>query len=420
MAYASVLEFTAPAAAALVPLSILESISAREGDEVILESTRLRKATSVMIQPADSRWFLEIPDEEERKALLEFSLLGHQFLRRGQKLKVEYLGKQYALHVRDTQPDETVLITDTDLSTQITNEYKTLSDTHTNIKPGEKGERKMTNGQPAMFRFEIENASRVYALEITAPEAIRRAGLDVYVTKQSSGVRSMRPGPTYFQWASQCEEHPSVILSDTSPAFAPGVYFVAIYGNSTDPKLSGQVKVELRSVSKAEAKASKLIRTNDPSQPKMRSDGAAAAGTIICDNCRREIPSSSAAMHRLHCERRNYRCEDCGVVIPRRFSKRHRDLAHSRVACECGMECKDQATLVGQHRARECELRPMRCFFCPMRVQYREREKHHRVCGMRPAICVRCNGNFKRREMRYHMSSKHGVSPEDVTFRDYF
>jgi hypothetical protein len=35
-----------------------------------------------------------------------------------------------------------------------------------------------------------------------------------------------------------------------------------------------------------------------------------------CENCGRQVPSSNLVMHRVHCERRCYRCEVCGVVVP--------------------------------------------------------------------------------------------------------
>ena len=47
------------------------------------------------------------------------------------------------------------------------------------------------------------------------------------------------------------------------------------------------------------------------------SSSEAASGEALqdCDNCGRPVPLSNLVVHRVHCERRCYRCDVCGVVV---------------------------------------------------------------------------------------------------------
>ena len=69
------------------------------------------------LQPLSPLW-TEIP-QIEREALLEFELRKHQFLYKGMKFVINYNGKDMQFSVLETKPQDAIMITDTDLQTDI-------------------------------------------------------------------------------------------------------------------------------------------------------------------------------------------------------------------------------------------------------------------------------------------------------------
>jgi len=397
--HASVSEFTAPSSIAYIPSRVLEALGATPGEILNMESVSLGKAKSITLQPQQHSWF-EI-DEEERKSLLEFYLRSYQFLELGAILNIPYVGKNYSILVKKLQPDVgAVSITDTDLSTEVVKpEGKAPAKVHETLEIDDKVSLDLLPEKYTFAEFKIEDVMKGYKLSVRGNSM--NVGVDMYIS-----TKFKYPSHLNFEKASQCQEQTEIVLSDADPFFASGTVYIGLRSSSTTSKIN--IKLILKATSRGESKGHVLGSFN------------AVSGSLSkCDNCQRMIPTRTLAMHKLQCIRRNAFCKECNVVIPRRHFKRHQSLVHSPVVCpDCGEKCKDQGALQ-THRLRSCKHRIVSCAFCAMKLRYFERDEHQKICGMRPCICLKCNQPFKKREMRYHLSSVHGMRIEDVTFRDY-
>jgi hypothetical protein len=57
----------------------------------------------------------------------------------------------------------------------------------------------------------------------------------------------------------------------------------------------------------------------------------------VCNHCRRRVPLATLVMHQLRCERVNYFCELCQIVVAKQERDEHEKIAHSDV--ECSQNC---------------------------------------------------------------------------------
>mmetsp|Transcript_26786 Transcript_26786/g.64957 ORF Transcript_26786/g.64957 Transcript_26786/m.64957 type:complete len:682 (+) Transcript_26786:157-2202(+) len=428
--HASVREFTAPSMMAHVPKHILERLGAADGEILNFESILLPKAKSVSFQPNTGEWFLI--DEEERKAVLEFNLRAHQFLERGGSVKVEYLGKEYVMKVKELEPDDVdaVSITDTDLSTQVVAAECPYEESSVHLETGKETTIKLLDGDYTFCSFDIEDASLVYEIQAQGSSEILRTGVDMYLSPSSD---SRTPTHQRFTKASQCEGQPVIQLSDSDLAFRKGKFYIGLRARENKGEQKLMVKISQKSklssssskgyilgggrslagVKRATPASSSLQEQKDDMTTNLRNESR-------CPNCRRMVPKARLQMHQIQCERRNAFCSACSLVLPRQHFERHKALAHSKVVCpDCGEECESQQSLVERHLVRECKLRPLRCHFCAMRVIWKDRDAHQGECGMRSCLCLKCGEQFKRREMKYHLTTVHKMNPADVSFRDY-
>jgi len=416
------------------------------GAIINLDSTQLPKAESIRLQPENERWFKI--DEEERKAVLEFHLRRHQFVEEGECLRLEYRGHVHRLTVKAVKPAHAraVSITDTDLSTEVVNASKmglgvssaseakkgggeagSVGDRDDGIKLEDNNKPRtvdLNDGEYILCHFDVEDVASTYTVEVSGEAA--REGVDMYLNSDPDKP----PSHVRFDKASQCEELPSLSISDADTFFARKTFYLAIRARDATSKKTRAI-IKLSSKERGEHKGYTLggkdaRSTNANKEGRGTGDRSAvsssssASGKAQCANCKRMVPAGSLTMHQLQCARRNVHCEFCLSVVPKKHFKRHRDLVHSPVNCpDCGIEVKDQKELVGVHKRQKCVNRLLPCAFCAMRIRWRDRDKHQAECGMRSCVCLKCGQQFKKREMKYHLTSKHGVVPEMVSFRDY-
>eukprot|EP00475_Leptophrys_vorax_P034256 TRINITY_DN5504_c0_g1_i3.p1 TRINITY_DN5504_c0_g1~~TRINITY_DN5504_c0_g1_i3.p1 ORF type:complete len:159 (-),score=13.80 TRINITY_DN5504_c0_g1_i3:194-670(-) len=148
-----------------------------------------------------------------------------------------------------------------------------------------------------------------------------------------------------------------------------------------------------------------------------------AADTVIsenfqvCSNCRKAVPPASFALHQVQCQRNNWRCEFCGSVMHKSAKDKHLSLKHSPVTCRCGTSLEPETLQV--HKKHECQLRLVRCIYCPLRIPLVERGPHQGDCGNRQSYCRICSEPLKRKEVKRHLVRQHDMVENSISYNDF-
>ena len=99
---------------------------------------------------------------------------------------------------------------------------------------------------------------------------------------------------------------------------------------------------------------------------------------LLCENCRRQVPSENYQMHVMHCKRNIQPCSLCGEAVLRSEEREHFDEYHAEIYCvQCGQ--KTTRSEEGNHLANECGKRPIPCQYCEISLP---REKNARASGI--------------------------------------
>ncbi|CBK20714.2 uncharacterized protein [Blastocystis hominis] len=141
--YCGVKEFSAPERNCYVPRWIMAKLRISPGDYLIVENLNLRKATFVKLKFRDGT-FGELSNP---RAILEIKLKNFSVLSKGDSITIEHLGKEYIIDIIDTQPDDVVVIVETDVEVDI--EYAEVE----KISPAIQEESDVTEPSPQIARF---------------------------------------------------------------------------------------------------------------------------------------------------------------------------------------------------------------------------------------------------------------------------
>ncbi|TRZ18303.1 hypothetical protein HGM15179_008728 [Zosterops borbonicus] len=125
-----------------------------------------------------------------------------------------------------------------------------------------------------------------------------------------------------------------------------------------------------------------------------------AAESRLCGNCKKDIPAVNFIIHEIHCRRNIEICPYCSDSIPKSEMKNHIDSEHVQVTCKCRM--KMESSLLKDHEASSCPLRPVLCQFCEIQLAFNKLQEHELFCGARTEPCVRCGRNVLLRELKEH------------------
>ncbi|XP_030141344.4 TRAF-type zinc finger domain-containing protein 1 isoform X2 [Taeniopygia guttata] len=125
-----------------------------------------------------------------------------------------------------------------------------------------------------------------------------------------------------------------------------------------------------------------------------------AAESRLCGNCKKDIPAVNFIIHEIHCRRNIEICPYCSDSIPKSEMKNHIESEHVQVTCKCRM--KMESSLLKDHEASSCPLRPVLCQFCDIQLAFKELQEHELYCGARTEPCGRCGRNVLRRELPEH------------------
>ncbi|KAJ2558048.1 hypothetical protein EV175_000988 [Coemansia sp. RSA 1933] len=159
---------------------------------------------------------------------------------------------------------------------------------------------------------------------------------------------------------------------------------------------------------------------------------------LLCSNCNAGISKGNFEMHRLVCERHNYRCEGCNSVLRRNSDEarnhwhcdlchipgslgdeeKHVRLFHTPCKCTCDngeLEFDSAAELV-KHRRTDCADRLIECRFCRsscpqgppddnLTAKLEGLRQHEWGCGNRTIACAQCSKRVAIRLVVAHMQA---------------
>ncbi|XP_074410745.1 TRAF-type zinc finger domain-containing protein 1 isoform X1 [Zonotrichia albicollis] len=125
-----------------------------------------------------------------------------------------------------------------------------------------------------------------------------------------------------------------------------------------------------------------------------------AAESRLCGNCKKDIPAVNFIIHEIHCRRNIEMCPYCSDSIPKSEMKNHIESEHVQVTCKCRM--KMESSLLKDHKASSCPLRPVLCQFCDIQLAFNKLQEHELYCGARTEPCGRCGRHVLLRELPEH------------------
>ncbi|XP_039580289.1 TRAF-type zinc finger domain-containing protein 1 isoform X3 [Passer montanus] len=125
-----------------------------------------------------------------------------------------------------------------------------------------------------------------------------------------------------------------------------------------------------------------------------------AAESRLCGNCKKDIPAVNFIIHEIHCRRNIDICPYCSDSIPKSEMKNHIESEHVQVTCKCRM--KMESSLLKDHEASSCPLRPVLCQFCDIQLAFNKLQEHELYCGARTEPCGRCGRHVLLRELQEH------------------
>uniref|UniRef100_A0A8C9UCM8 TRAF-type zinc finger domain-containing protein 1 n=1 Tax=Serinus canaria TaxID=9135 RepID=A0A8C9UCM8_SERCA len=116
--------------------------------------------------------------------------------------------------------------------------------------------------------------------------------------------------------------------------------------------------------------------------------------------CKKDIPAVNFVIHEIHCRRNIEICPYCSDSIPKSEMKNHIESEHVQVTCKCRM--KMESSLLKDHEASSCPLRPVLCQFCDIQLAFSKLQEHELYCGARTEPCGRCGRHVLLRELPEH------------------
>ncbi|KAM6120086.1 TRAF-type zinc finger domain-containing protein 1 [Phoenicopterus ruber ruber] len=124
------------------------------------------------------------------------------------------------------------------------------------------------------------------------------------------------------------------------------------------------------------------------------------AETRLCGNCKKDIPAANFIIHEIHCSRNIEVCRYCSESIPKSEMKDHIESEHVQVTCKCRMKIEN--SLLKDHEASVCPLRPAVCQYCDIQLAFSKLQDHEIYCGARTETCGGCGRNIMVKDLKEH------------------
>ncbi|KFQ90359.1 TRAF-type zinc finger domain-containing protein 1, partial [Phoenicopterus ruber ruber] len=105
-------------------------------------------------------------------------------------------------------------------------------------------------------------------------------------------------------------------------------------------------------------------------------------------------------IHEIHCSRNIEVCRYCSESIPKSEMKDHIESEHVQVTCKCRMKIEN--SLLKDHEASVCPLRPAVCQYCDIQLAFSKLQDHEIYCGARTETCGGCGRNIMVKDLKEH------------------
>ncbi|NXA37393.1 TRAD1 protein, partial [Eudromia elegans] len=115
---------------------------------------------------------------------------------------------------------------------------------------------------------------------------------------------------------------------------------------------------------------------------------------------KKDVPVANFTIHEIHCSRNIEVCCYCHESIPKTEMKNHVESEHAQVTCKCSM--KIEKSLLEDHEASACPLRPAVCQHCDLQLAFNKLHEHESYCGARTERCSGCGLNVMVRDLKEH------------------
>ncbi|KAM9219499.1 TRAF-type zinc finger domain-containing protein 1 [Leptosomus discolor] len=124
------------------------------------------------------------------------------------------------------------------------------------------------------------------------------------------------------------------------------------------------------------------------------------AESRLCGNCKKDIPAPNFIIHEIHCSRNIELCRYCSESVPKSEMKSHIESEHMQVTCKCRMKIEN--SLLKDHEASACPLRPALCQYCDIQLTFNKLRDHEIYCGARTETCGGCGRNVMVKDLKEH------------------
>lgn len=91
---------------------MMEYLCLEEGSEIFVRSKELKKGTFIALQPHQTAFVTELSNP---KAILEAELTHYACLTQGDKININYQGRDYTISVAECKPEKEICIVNTDV-----------------------------------------------------------------------------------------------------------------------------------------------------------------------------------------------------------------------------------------------------------------------------------------------------------------
>eukprot|EP00456_Euglypha_rotunda_P062825 TRINITY_DN5302_c0_g1_i1.p1 TRINITY_DN5302_c0_g1~~TRINITY_DN5302_c0_g1_i1.p1 ORF type:complete len:573 (-),score=52.98 TRINITY_DN5302_c0_g1_i1:11-1729(-) len=414
--HCGVLEFSAPRKAAFLPTWMMQNLELDDGDEVQLKLKELAKATKLVLQPHE-RKFLSIPDP---KSTLEFALRKFTALTEGDVILIKYGVSDFHFNVITVAPQRTkppaVVLINSSPAVEFQEPIEKASEAKAfvtfDLENPAKGTVKA--GEWLYYRFQIVDVNMALKFQLSS----RKGDADLYISAKTT------PTQTNATWSAKqsTSASDSVTIEPDDPEFSKSWYFIGVFGYKGDPEFI---------LTAAEVLPATELKKSEIAVPSLgRLDSEEPGDAKRCPSCNHYVPLARFAMHQIHCERNNFRCPKCNLLMQKKKKdehfhcpqvgckfvgnkdelSKHHDVSHKKTACPA---CKEEVEpdMMILHQKEVCRMRLKECKFCQLKIAAEELYPHEAYCGSKSALCEVCQKPVTAKRMTVHMASDHGYNP---------
>ncbi|XP_044737893.1 XIAP-associated factor 1-like isoform X2 [Chrysoperla carnea] len=126
--------------------------------------------------------------------------------------------------------------------------------------------------------------------------------------------------------------------------------------------------------------------------------------TVICNNCKREVPASNMVIHMVRCVR-SITCKICNEVLQADKLEEHMAKHTKLEKCKyCQKEFMEKDL---EDHIKMCDERMVSCEYCELELRKLDMDEHLAYCGTRTERCDGCKQLIMFKDKKLHLESNH-------------